>query len=200
VGRGTSVGIAGWWPRSDPVVDRETLGYADRVDATVTAAEVGPCSYDPGTECNSVSARIASGPDERTFATLEADVGTRTQVSKLAVGDDIVLNDAGPDVDAARRYSFADVQRRMSLDILALIFAVAGGGAGAAAGVAGAGWHRHHRGGSARVRVPGVAAGLVAGGGGPHRRHHHRRQNHLSDPRRPVVAGATWSRPGFGPG
>jgi uncharacterized membrane protein len=119
------VGIAVWWPRGDPDVDREALGYADRVDATVTAAEVGPCSYDPGTECNTISARIASGPEEGTFATLEADVATRTQVAKLAVGDDIVLNDAGPEVDAAGRYSFADVQRRMPLVILALIFAVA---------------------------------------------------------------------------
>jgi hypothetical protein len=81
-------GIAVSWPRSDPVVDREALGYADRVDATVTAAEVGPCSYDTGTECNSVSTRIASGPEEATFATLEADIGTRTQVAKLGVGDD----------------------------------------------------------------------------------------------------------------
>jgi uncharacterized membrane protein len=119
------VGIAVWWPRGDPDVDREALGYADRVDATVTAAEIGPCSYDPSTECNTVSARIASGTEEGTFATLEADVGTRTQVSKLVVGDDIVLNDAGPEVDAAGRYSFADVQRRMPLVILALIFGVA---------------------------------------------------------------------------
>jgi len=119
------VGIAVWWPRGDPAVDREVLGYGDRVDATVTAAEIGPCSYDPDVECNSVSARIASGPDEGNFATLEADVATRTQVAELAVGDDIVLNDAGPEVDATARYSFADVQRRMPLVILALIFGVA---------------------------------------------------------------------------
>jgi uncharacterized membrane protein len=122
---GALVGIAVWWPRGDPTVDREVLGYGDRVDATVTAAEIGPCSYDPGAECNSVSARIASGPDEGTFATLEADVATPTAVAKLARGDDIVLNDAGPDVDAAARYSFADVQRRWPLVILALVFAVA---------------------------------------------------------------------------
>jgi uncharacterized membrane protein len=72
-----------------------------------------------------VSARIASGPDEGTFATLEGDVATRTPVAELAVGDDIVLNDAGADVDAAARYSFADVQRRMPLVILALVFGVA---------------------------------------------------------------------------
>jgi uncharacterized membrane protein len=109
------VGIAVWWPRGDPAIDREILGYGDRVDATVTAAEIGPCSFDPGAECNSVSARIAEGPD----------VASRTPVAELAVGDDIVLNDAGPDVDAAARYSFADVQRRLPLVILALVFAVA---------------------------------------------------------------------------
>jgi uncharacterized membrane protein len=119
------VGIAVWWPRGDPAIDREVLGYGDRVDATVSAAAIGPCSYDPGTECNSVSARISSGPDEGTFATLEADVATGTQVAKLAVGDDIVLNDAGPDVDAAARYSFADVQRGQPLVVLAVVFAVA---------------------------------------------------------------------------
>jgi uncharacterized membrane protein len=119
------VGLAVWWPRGDPAIDREVLGYGDRVDATVTAAEIGPCSFDPEAECNSVSARIAGGPDEGTFATLETDVATRNSVAELAVGDDIVLNDAGPDVDAAARYSFADVQRRLPLVILAVVFGVA---------------------------------------------------------------------------
>jgi uncharacterized membrane protein len=119
------VGIAVWWPHGDPVVDREALGYGDRVDATVTAAEIGPCSFDPEAECNSVTARIAEGPDEGTSASLEADVATRTAVAELDVGDDIVLNDAGPEVDAAARYSFADVQRRLPLVILAVVFAVA---------------------------------------------------------------------------
>jgi uncharacterized membrane protein len=119
------VGIAVWWPRGDPAIDREVLGYGDRVDATVTTAEIGPCSFDPEAECNSVSARIASGPDEGTFATLEADVATRTPVAELRRGDDILLNDAGPDVDPAARYSFADVQRRLPLVILAAVFGVA---------------------------------------------------------------------------
>jgi uncharacterized membrane protein len=119
------VGIAVWWPHGDPVVDREALGYGDRVDATVTAAEIGPCSYDPETECNSVTARIVEGSDAGTDASLEADVATATAVAQLEVGDDIVLNDAGPEVDAAARYSFADVQRRLPLVILAVVFAAA---------------------------------------------------------------------------
>jgi uncharacterized membrane protein len=119
------VGVAIWWPRGDPAIDREVLGYGDRVDATVTSAEVGPCSFDPESECNSVSARIESGPEQGTFASLEADVATRTQVAELEVGDDIVLNDAGPNVDSAARYSFADVQRRLPLVVLAVVFGVA---------------------------------------------------------------------------
>jgi uncharacterized membrane protein len=119
------VGLALWWPHGDPVVDQEVLGYGDRVDATVTAAEIGPCSFNPETECNSVSARIAEGPEEGTSASLETEVATRTPVVELGVGDDIVLNDAGSEVDAAARYSFADVQRRMPLVILAVVFGVA---------------------------------------------------------------------------
>jgi uncharacterized membrane protein len=119
------VGIAVWWPHGEPVVDREALGYGERVDATVTVAEVGPCSYDPETECNSVSARIDEGPDEGTSASLETEVATRTQVAELAVGDEIVLNDAGAEVDAAARYSFADVQRGLPLVVLAVVFGVA---------------------------------------------------------------------------
>jgi uncharacterized membrane protein len=119
------VGLALWWPHGDPVVDQEVLGYGDRVDATVTAAEIGPCSFNPETECNSVSARIAEGPEEGTSASLETEVATRTPVAELGVGDDIVLNDAGSEVDAAARYSFADVQRRMPLVILAVVFGVA---------------------------------------------------------------------------
>lgn len=42
--------------------------------------------------------------------------------TELEVGDDIVLNDGGPDVDPAGRYSFADVQRRAPLVILAVVF------------------------------------------------------------------------------
>ena len=117
-------GMAIWWPRGDADVDRETLGYADRVRATVTTAEIGPCSFDPESECNAVSARISEGPDEGTFANLETDVASGTAAANLDVGDDIVLSDAGPDTEASARYQFADVQRGPPLMILAVIFGV----------------------------------------------------------------------------
>jgi uncharacterized membrane protein len=117
-------GMAAWWPRGERTVERSALGYADRVDATVASAEVGPCSFNAEAECNTVSARITSGPDAGGFATLETDVASRTPASTLGVGDEIVLNDAGPDVSDEARYSFADIQRRAPLLILAVLFAV----------------------------------------------------------------------------
>lgn len=119
------VGMVVWWPRDDPVVDQSALGYADRVEATVTTAEVGPCSFDPEAECNTVSARITSGPDEDGFATLESPLEAGTPASTLRPGDDIVLNDAGSAVPADARYSYADVQRRTPLVVLAVVFSVA---------------------------------------------------------------------------
>ena len=118
-------GMAIWWPRGDPDIDEEALGYADRVNATVASADVGPCSFDPESDCNAVSARITSGPDQGEFANLESPTDAGTAVSKLRTGDDIVLNDAGPETPADGRYSFADVQRGLPLVILAVVFGVA---------------------------------------------------------------------------
>ena len=46
-----------------------------------------------------------------------------TQLQRLEEGDAIVLNDAGSDVPAEVRYSFADMQRATPLVVLALLFA-----------------------------------------------------------------------------
>jgi uncharacterized membrane protein len=117
-------GMAVWWPSGEAELDREELGFTDRVDATVTAAEIGPCSYDPTVECNAVGARISEGPDEGTFANLETEVASGTAAAKLEVGDDIVLNDVGPEAEESARYQFADIQRGLPLVVLAVIFGV----------------------------------------------------------------------------
>lgn len=177
------VGIAVWWPLGDPAIDREVLGYGDRVDATVTAAEIGPCGFDPSVECDSVSARIASGPDEGTFATLEADVVTRIPGAELAVGDDIVLTDAGPDVDPAGRYSFADVQRRWPLVVLAVVFGVAVVALGRLRGLLALAGIGITVGVLLAFVFPALLRGASPLGVGPHRCHRHRRQHHLPRPR-----------------
>ena len=120
----TLIGLAVWWPRGDADVD-PTLLFSERVDATVTMALTGPCSYDASLECNNVTFRITSGPEAGTTASIEPSRETDTTASELEAGDDIVLNDAGADVPPEARYSFADVQRTRPLLVLALVFAAA---------------------------------------------------------------------------
>jgi uncharacterized membrane protein len=121
----TLVGLAVWWPRGEEQVHRDQLGFANRVDATVTDAHVGPCSHDAAVDCNAVTVEITEGAEKGTTTSLEFEVDDNTPASKLGVGDGIVLDDAGSDVPIESRYSFADVQRGTSLWILAVVFAVA---------------------------------------------------------------------------
>lgn len=142
------VGLAVLWPRGDLDIDRSALGFRDRVDATVTSSEIATCAggaalpsdpgdpgegpdpIDPeagagtGPECVVVTARITRGASAGETATLEASTDFDSPVSQLAPGDDIVLNDAGTDVPAEVRYSFADMQRSTPLVVLAVVFAV----------------------------------------------------------------------------
>jgi uncharacterized membrane protein len=117
-------GLLLWWPGGDPDVDQEALGYADRVRATVVRSEVGPCTGVPDAECAAITTRLTSGPERGGTAVVETSTDADTVLSRLSPGDKIVLNDAGADVPAEARYSFADVQRGTPLAVLALVFAV----------------------------------------------------------------------------
>jgi uncharacterized membrane protein len=121
----TVLGLIVWWPRGEPQVDRETLGFGPQADAAVTGTEVAPCSYDEATDCNTVTFEITSGPSEGTTTAIEADIAAGTPASKLSEGDRIVVNDGGRDLPAAARFSFADIQRGPPLLVLAIVFAVA---------------------------------------------------------------------------
>jgi uncharacterized membrane protein len=119
------VGMVVWWPRGDSEVDQDALGFADRVDGTVTAATDGPCSFDPETICHVVDVEVEAADGTTDTARLEADlVAAGTPVTKLDAGDEVVLNDAGPDAPAESRYAFADIRRSRSLALLAIVFAV----------------------------------------------------------------------------
>jgi len=117
------VGLAVFWPRESVTLDREVLGFDDRVQATVTGSETGPCAEQVTDRCLTVTAQVDSGDDAGDTATIETVVDGPTQLERLAVGDEIVLNDAGADVPAEVRYSFADMQRATPLIVLALLFA-----------------------------------------------------------------------------
>lgn len=44
IGLAALVGLAVWWPGGgDAVLDKDALGFGDRVEATVTSSETGPC-------------------------------------------------------------------------------------------------------------------------------------------------------------
>lgn len=123
VGVATLVGLVVWWPTGEPQVDEEAVNFGNRVDATVTSAQVGPCSYEPERECNQVTFEITSGTGAGALGSFETDTSSQTPASKLDAGDDIVVTDGGADVDAASRYQFADIQRGQPLLLLALLFA-----------------------------------------------------------------------------
>jgi uncharacterized membrane protein len=134
IGVAALVGLVLWWPGGDPAIDRDALGFSDRARATVVASEVGPCPSAPATDpavadgdaidCVVVTARLTSGPSAGDTAVLEASTDVDTPVSRLDSGDDIVVNDSGPDVPDVARFSFADMQRSTPLGVLAVLFAL----------------------------------------------------------------------------
>jgi uncharacterized membrane protein len=134
IGVAALVGLVLWWPGGDPAIDRDALGFSDRARATVVASEVGPCPSAPATDpavadgdaidCVVVTARLTSGPSAGDTAVLEASTEVDTPVSRLDSGDDIVVNDSGPDVPDVARFSFADMQRSTPLGVLAVLFAL----------------------------------------------------------------------------
>ncbi|MGH9213959.1 MAG: YibE/F family protein [Acidimicrobiales bacterium] len=125
VGVAAVIGVIVWWPRGESEVDRDALEFGERVDATVTEADVGPCTYDPTEECNAVRFRVIEGEGNGTIGSIEASRATDTPAASLEPGDGIVVNDNGADQPAESRFSFADRQRDTSLIVLGLVFAAA---------------------------------------------------------------------------
>lgn len=120
----TVAGLAAFWPGGDALVSPDLLGFSARVDGEVVAADVEPCSYDSSLLCDTI--RIAVDDVEGGEARLEFAIGdAQVPAATLRVGDDVVLNDAGPGVPPEVRYSFADFQRRTPLVLLGLLFAAA---------------------------------------------------------------------------
>ena len=66
-------GLVVWWPRGDGQVDHDALGFAERVNATVTEAADQQCSYDPATMCRLVELSVDDAEGVGVTATLETD-------------------------------------------------------------------------------------------------------------------------------
>ena len=66
------------------MIDASALGFGDQVNATVTAAEVQPCSYDPDALCDVITAEVTSGAPTGDSATLT--LAARSSCGKVCVG------------------------------------------------------------------------------------------------------------------
>jgi uncharacterized membrane protein len=117
------IGLFVWWPRGEALIQSEAFGFADRVDATVTEAQIERCSYDPTTYCDQVTFEVTSGLDAGDRAQLEFSLESGVPAAALVEGDKVVLNDIGADAPAEVRYSFADFQRRSPMWMLMGLFA-----------------------------------------------------------------------------
>jgi uncharacterized membrane protein len=124
LGLATLAGLLLWWPRGEARLDRSAVDFGDRVGATVTRAETGPCSFDPAEDCRAVEFRITSGPAEGETGAIEQSADTNTPATTLGEGDDFLVSDAGPGAGPGR-FQFADLQRSNGLLVLAAVFAVA---------------------------------------------------------------------------
>lgn len=119
----TLLGVVLLWPGDDRPVAYDT---GERVDATVVAVTVQPCS---GTEasdlvdCRLLSMLLTSGPTSGETVTIELAV-TAGEGRVPGAGDDVVLARAVAD-DGTALYSFLDYQRSGALAVLVVLFCLA---------------------------------------------------------------------------
>lgn len=118
----TLVGLVVFWPRGD--APDLGLGGLDYVDATVTSVVTSSCRSievpDAMSGCREVGTRLTSGAAEGRTATITV-YDTQFEVPDLAVGDPIVLLDAGARAGEFR-YSYSDFQRSFPMWVLAVAF------------------------------------------------------------------------------
>lgn len=119
------VGLVVWWPSGDALLQDEALGFSDRASGTVTDARIVRCSYDPASYCDQITVEVTSGAGAGDTTVLEFGIESVVPAGTLERGDDVVLNDSGPDVPREIRYTFADFERRTPIVLLGLLFAAA---------------------------------------------------------------------------
>jgi uncharacterized membrane protein len=123
VGALAVLGVIAFWPRGEaPDLAPQPSTY---VDATVTGIDERTCDdFDTGalTECQIVSARLTSGPDQGDEIEFQVRA-TQFDVPELQVGDEVVLLDVSTS-PPEYRYSWVDFQRGSPLLWLAGAFAL----------------------------------------------------------------------------
>lgn len=124
----TTIGVVALWPsgegRDTASAAADEIGLAtERLAATVTGVDDGPCSYsteDRPQQCRVVSFVITEGPDESRVVELpEYNLNFDATTPQLAAGDEIIVGYE----DSTDFYFYADRDRRASLGWLAALFA-----------------------------------------------------------------------------
>jgi uncharacterized membrane protein len=119
----TVLGLVLLWPSGDRTGDDPALLDADPIAARVQSVEIGPCSYDAGSECRLATLSVVAGQRAGEVFTLENPIDT-SGGRELQAGDDVqVLADVTP--DGVTLWSFYEYQRSTSMLLLGLAFAVA---------------------------------------------------------------------------
>ena len=90
-------------------------------NATVTSVSDGPCVGDASSVCTTALARLTNGPENGQLTTLIIERGPGQP--NLRLSDEVVLT-RSPSGDGTTTYAFDDFQRKPSLLLLGLIFAV----------------------------------------------------------------------------
>jgi uncharacterized membrane protein len=126
----TFIAVLLLWPEdaSPPVPD--FIGPpAELADGTVRSVDTDPCA---GTEpeqevdCQAVAVKLSSGPEKGTTVEFEVSIGPGAPT--LSKGDQIVVGRValtGDDTEADNSWYFSDFQRRGSLTLLGVLFALA---------------------------------------------------------------------------
>jgi uncharacterized membrane protein len=117
----TVVGLIVLWPPVSHVRAGGELGApADLVNGTVKTVNLHRCDQ---ALCADVHIRLTSGPDRGHQTTL-ADFQFGAGIAELHAGDRVVLGRTVDPTDEHVDYYFADFQRRLPLQFLALLFTV----------------------------------------------------------------------------
>ncbi len=136
----TVIGVVALWPRGDgrqqAIQNAEDIGLVTtRLSATVDDVVDGPCAYstsDDPQDCRTLTLTLDDGPEAGSIIVLpEINLTYDRSVPQLDAGDSIVLGYQ----ESTNFYFYADQDRRISLAVLAGLFALVVIGLGRLRGV-----------------------------------------------------------------
>lgn len=121
----TICGLAFLWPSGDPEASALPGSAVTQYGAEIVETDPGGCPAPPqapGFICSEVTARLSEGPDQGERFTFDHSTGP--QGRRMEPGDSILVSKAEGEAAETQPYFFLDYNRKFSLVVLAVIFAV----------------------------------------------------------------------------